>query len=388
MNKRRIAVITAGRSDYSIYMPVLAEFARRQLEYGLIVTGSHLSEEQGNTVSRIEKDGQPIFGRAPAELKSDQPSDIARAMGHITSQIGDLLHRLMPDMLLVLGDRFEMHAAVSAASPFSMPVAHIHGGEITVGAIDDRFRHSLTKLSHLHFVSTEKASRRVQQMGEEAWRITVSGAPALDSLRGNQLLDRADFFRAIGWSSPQDFILVTYHPVTLEPGQEEGQIRQLLAALKEVKRPVLFTLANMDVGGRTINSEIRRFLSEYSNATLIPSLGPDLYFSAMRHASMMVGNSSSGIIEAASFGLPVVNIGNRQLGREHGPNVINCGYLRDEILQAMDSALSPDFRASMSGMKNLYGDGNAAQRIVDRLAGVAIDSKLLLKRFVDMDCTT
>jgi UDP-hydrolysing UDP-N-acetyl-D-glucosamine 2-epimerase len=385
MTKRLIALVTVGRSDYSIYKPILRALAtRNDLRYGLMVSGGHLSAEQGSTINAIETDGEPVLERIPMLLDTDDPPSIAASMGLGTTGFGRALGRVQPDIVVILGDRFEMHAAAAATVPFAIPVAHLHGGEITEGAIDERFRHSLTKLSHLHFVSTEAAARRIIQMGEEPWRVVRSGAPALDNLREVPLLDRGEFFERLDWPDPGVFLLVTYHPVTLEPDREEWQIEQLLSALKHSAKPVLFTLANADTGGRKINAALRAFVEQTRNATLVPNLGEALYFSAMAHAAAMVGNSSSGIIEAASFGLPVVNIGTRQAGRERACNVIDCGNTTQEIAAALERALDPAFRASLLGMENPYGDGGAADRIVRMLAEVSLDDRLLRKRFVDL----
>jgi UDP-hydrolysing UDP-N-acetyl-D-glucosamine 2-epimerase len=385
MTDRLIALVTVGRSDYGIYKPILrALAARRGVRYGLLVSGGHLAPDQGLTVSQIETDGEPVLERVPLEPEADDPVSIASAMGRGTAGFAKALARVAPQLLVVLGDRFEMHAAAAAAAPFPMPIAHVHGGEVTEGAIDDRLRHSLTKLSHVHFVATQAAAARVLQMGEEAWRVVRSGAPSLDNLREVPVLDRAELFARLGRPDPGAFLLVTYHPVTLEPGREGWQIDELLAVLRESGKAVIFTLANADAGGRKINAAVRAFVDEVPNALLVPSFGQQLYFSAMAHAAAMVGNSSSGIIEAASFGLPVVNIGTRQAGRERAGNVIDCGNPRKEISAALVRALDPRFRASLSGMENPYGDGRAAERIVKTLAELPLDDRLLRKRFVDL----
>jgi UDP-hydrolysing UDP-N-acetyl-D-glucosamine 2-epimerase len=383
MTGRLIAIITVGRSDYSIYKPILhAIAARGDLQYGLVVSGGHLSADQDRTVTLIESEDEPILARVPMLLAADDPHSIATAIGVGTIGFGEVFARVRPDFVLVLGDRFEMHAAAVAAVPFGIPVAHVHGGEITEGAIDEQFRHSLTKLSHLHFVSTYSAAKRVVQMGEEEWRVVRAGAPSLDNLRNIQPLGRKAFFSQICWADPGPFLLVTYHPVTFQPNREESQIAEVLKALGGCGMPLLFTLANADAGGRRINDAIRAFVERTEEAKLVSNLG-DLYFSAMAHAAAMVGNSSSGIIEAASFGLPVVNVGIRQAGRERGKNVIDCGNSRSEIAGALAHALDPEFRSSLSERQNIYGDGHAAEGIVDALANTPINERLLRKRFID-----
>lgn len=386
MAERLIALATVGRSDYSIYKPILRVLARcHDVQYGLLVSGGHLSPEQGLTVRQIEEEGEPILDRVPMLLAADDPPSIAIGMGLGSIGFAQALSRIKPHLLVVLGDRSEMHAAASAAVPLTIPIAHIHGGEITEGAIDDRFRHSITKLSHLHFVSTEKAAVRVVQMGEEPWRVIYSGAPSLDNLSEVPPLDRATFFARLDWKDPGEFILATYHPVTMEPGHEGWQINELLEALSSFGKPVLFTLANADAGGHTINAAVNSFVAQTTNARLIPNLGNELYFSAMAHAAAMVGNSSSGIVEAASFALPVANIGIRQRGRERGPNVVDSDNGRAAILATLTQICDPKFRSSLIGMKNIYGDGQASHRIVDKLRTIPIDELLLRKRFFDAE---
>ena len=285
------------------------------------------------------------------------------------------------DMLLVLGDRFEMHSAVVAALPLKIPVAHIHGGELSEGAIDDALRHSITKMSHLHFVATETYRNRVIQMGEEPWRVVISGAPALDNLKTIELPTRAQLSKGYGLREEESFLLVTYHPVTLEHEQTEAQMTALLQALGELDMAVVFTYPNADTGNRAIIQLIGEYVASNSRARTFVNLGTRGYFSMMKHATAMVGNSSSGIIEAASFKLPVVNIGNRQRGRLRAANVIDVGYSRREIAAGIRQALAPDFRARLDDLVNPYGDGHAAERIVETLRAVELNDKLLLKHF-------
>jgi UDP-N-acetylglucosamine 2-epimerase (non-hydrolysing)/GDP/UDP-N,N'-diacetylbacillosamine 2-epimerase (hydrolysing) len=379
---RHITAVTVGRSDYGIFQPVFRAIQKRaDLRLSLIVAGMHLAEEFGHTVDAIEADGFEIAARVQMLLASDSPEGIAKAMGLGTLGYAQALAQIRPDILLLLGDRFEMHAAGVAAVPFKMPIAHIHGGEITEGAIDDALRHSLTKLSHLHFVSTKEHGQRVIQMGEEPWRVTVSGAPGLDNTQHVKLLERAAFEERFGVRLGDEFLLATYHPVTLEFEQAEAQFAELLAALDEIGMPVLFTMANADTGGQVINRMIRDYTSARPGAHLVENLGTQGIFSAMALASAMIGNSSSGIIEAAQFGLPVVNIGTRQAGRVRGDNVIDTGNGRAEIAEAIPRATSQEFRAGLAGLVNPYGDGFAADRIVDRLSTVELGPRLLVKKF-------
>lgn len=379
---RHITAVTVGRSDYGIFQPVFRAIKERDdLRLSLIVGGMHLAERFGRTVDAIEADGYEIAARVEMLLASDSPEGIAKAMGLGTLGYAQALAQIRPDILLLLGDRFEMHAAGVAALPFKTAIAHLHGGELTEGAIDDALRHSLTKLSHLHFVSTEEYGQRVIQMGEEPWRVTVSGAPGLDNTRHVKLLDRAAFEERFGVWLGEEFMLATYHPATLEFEQAEAHLTELLAAIDEIGLPVLFTMANADTGGQGINRMIRDYTSSRLGAQLVGNLGTQGVFSAMSLASAMIGNSSSGIIEAALFGLPVVNIGTRQAGRVRGANVIDTGHGRAAIAGAIRRAISDEFRDGLSGLVNPYGDGFAAGRIVDRLATVELGPRILVKKF-------
>ena len=382
---RSVAVVTVGRSDYGIYVPVLRAIeAAPDLELLLIASGSHLSPEFGLTINAIRSDGFAIADSVEMLLSSDTPQGIAKSMGLGVIGFAQSYARLKPDLLLVLGDRFEMHSAALAALPFNIPVAHIHGGERTEGAIDESLRHSMTKLSHLHFVATEEYARRVEQLGEEPWRIIVSGAPGLDNVASTSLLDAVGLESRLNISLAQPPLLVTFHPVTLEHEQTGWHITELLAALEEFGGPMVFTMPNADTSGRLVAQKIAEFTKRHDKVWLVDNLGVPLYFSMMKVARAMVGNSSSGIIEAASFGLPVVNIGTRQAGRVRAANVIDTGYSRQQILDALRIATSAGFRQKLTDMKNPYGTGNAAGRIVDRLRQVPIDDRLIRKPFHDL----
>jgi len=382
---RTIGVVTTSRADYGMYLPLLRNIqADSELELHLIVAGMHLLPEFGTTVNEIEADGFEVADRVNVDLAGDSPEDISRSMGLSTIGFAQSYARFRPDILVVLGDRFEMHAAALAALPFKIPVAHIHGGELTLGAIDDCLRHSITKLSHLHFVSCEQYAQRVIQLGEDPWRVTVCGAPSLDNLAEIDLLPKEALADKLGADLPDSFLLVTYHPVTLEYEQVETQVAELIAALGAYGRPVVFTMPNADTGHRVIRSKIRAFVEAHPWAVAVENLGTQCYFSAMALALAMVGNSSSGIIEAASFDLPVVNVGIRQRGRVRGRNVIDVECDRTAILDGLNRALDPGFRTSLRGMENPYGCGNAADTIIEVLKRVELDDRLLIKRFHDL----
>ena len=382
---RTIGVVTVGRSDYGIYLPILKRIQTDSaFELWVFASGTHLSAEFGMTMGDIEKDGFEVRERVDMELVSDTPEGIARSMGVGLLGFAKAYARSRPDILVVLGDRFDMFAAVAAALPFKIPVAHLHGGELTRGAMDDSLRHAITKMSHLHFTATEEYAQRVMQLGEESWRVMMSGAPSLDNLRTLKLLSAAELEALVGLPMEPAPLLVTLHPVTLEYEKAAWHAEELLAALEGVGRPIIFTGTNADTGGRVIRRAIDEFVSRHPNARFVENLGTRAYFSIMKHAAAMVGNSSSGMIEAASFELPVVNVGLRQDGRVRGSNIVDVGHGRAEIGAGLAKALSPAFRAALRGMKNLCGDGHASERIAERLKMVPLDERLIMKRFVDV----
>lgn len=377
-------MVTTSRADYGICLPVLHQIqADPTLQLHLLVTGTHLSPEFGLTSQTIENDGFEISEKIEMLVSSDTPEGIVKSMGLGLIGLSQAYSKKRPDILLVVGDRFEMHGAALAALPFKIPVAHIHGGELTAGAIDDSLRHSITKLSHLHFVTTDEYRQRVIQMGEEPWRVITSGAPGLDNLRNLKMLNRTQIESLYHLKLEETFLLVTYHAVTLEFEQTQKQVEQLLSSLRQVGLPVVFTGTNADTGGRIIRSLVNQFIDTYPQAQTVENLGTQGYFSLMNQATAMVGNSSSGIIEAPSVGLPVVNIGTRQLGRSRSQNIIDVGYGIDEIAKGIKKALTPEFRAAVQDLPNVYGDGHASELIARHLAEVVLDQKLIVKQFVD-----
>jgi UDP-N-acetylglucosamine 2-epimerase (non-hydrolysing)/GDP/UDP-N,N'-diacetylbacillosamine 2-epimerase (hydrolysing) len=379
---KRIGVVSVARSDYGILRPLLKRLhADADFDPALIAAGMHLMPEFGSTVAEIEADGFPIAARIEMP-HGDAPGDMARAMGTGVGRFADAYERLRPDTLILLGDRFEMFAAGAAAQPFLIPIAHIAGGAITQGAIDDGFRHALTKLSHVHFVETIRHAGVLEHLGEARWRIHVTGALNLDNLRGIEWLNSADLYRRYGISLDPDKapLLVTLHPVTREYGNTRRYAEALFAALDAYGGPAIFTYPNADTTGRLLIAMIEAHVRHRTYACAVPHLGTQGYFGLMRLACAMVGNSSSGIIEAASFRLPVVNIGTRQQGRPAGANVIHTGYGDGEILGAIRKAASPDFRASLAHLVNPYGDGRAAERIIGRLRALDLDDPRLLRK--------
>lgn len=383
---RIIGVVTTSRADYGVYIPILRKIeADPDLDLHLIVGGMHLAPEFGLTEEAILEDGFTIDQRVELLVPLDTPAAISESMGRGIIGFAKAYESFQPDILLVLGDRFEMHAAALAALPFKIPVGHVHGGEITEGAIDDALRHSITKLSHLHFVSTQDYARRVEQLGEEPWRVTISGAPSIDNLTAFELLSRRDLEAKFGFKLDQPPLLITYHPVTLEHEQTEWQVSQLLEALQEIDLPMVFTMPNADTNGRIIHRMIQEFVNLNPARWLVDNLGTRNYYSLMALAAAMIGNSSSGILEAPSFGLPVVNIGTRQKGRLRTPNIVDVGYSKAEVSHGIQKAISNEFRESVADLPSPYGDGNAAERIITVLKQTELGDRLVTKRFVDWE---
>ncbi len=378
-----VGVVTCARSDFGLYMPLITAIeAHPELELEIIATGSHLSPRFGMTVEEIEAAGFRIHERIESLVDEDTPESVARSIANGVAGFARLFARWRPSVLVVLGDRFDMFPAALAALPFRIPVAHIAGGEITEGAIDDALRHSLTKLSHLHFVAMEEYGRRVLQMGEEPWRVIVSGALAIDNCRNASLASAEETARRFGFDLAQPVALVTYHPVTLEYDRTSEQINNLLAALDKSGVQCLFTYPNADTAGRQVIEAIELFCSGRADRHVIVNAGQSGYLNLMSVVSVMVGNSSSGLVEAPSFKLPVVNIGTRQAGRVCMGNVIHSGYSVDDIAAGLRRALSADFRRSLDELKNAYGDGHAAERIVHRLAAIDNMPDLVRKKFI------
>ncbi len=381
---KMIGVVTGSRSDYGILFPILRKIiSTDDLKLHLIVTGMHLSPEFGLTVNDILKDGFNVDEKVEMLLSSDSPEGIAKSIGLGTIGFAQCFRRFRPDILLVVGDRFEMFSAVLASLPFNIPIAHIHGGEITEGAIDEVIRHSITKMSHFHFVSTKEYKTRVIQLGENPDRVYHCGAPSLDNLRLINFLSRSELEKEIGFSLDQPPLLVTYHPVTLKFNETHDQISILLSILKKHDCPIIFTYPNADTMGRVIIDKISQFVNTNKNAVFFPNLGIQIYFSLMKFAKAMIGNSSSGIIEAASFELPVVNIGCRQDGRVRGYNVIDVDCDQKKIEKAIIHAVSPNFQQSLMGMQNPYGGGRSSELIIEKLKSIALNNKTIKKKFYD-----
>jgi UDP-hydrolysing UDP-N-acetyl-D-glucosamine 2-epimerase len=378
----RVAVVTVGRSDYGIYFPVLRLLhADRDVELKLIVAAGHLDPKYGSTVKEIEQDDFPIAARVPMKMQGDSREDVADAIGVGVQQFTAAYHDTQPDVLLLLGDRYEMFAAAIAALPLRIPIAHIQGGELTFGAIDDAIRHAITKLSHIHFAATADYVQRIRQMGEEPWRVHLTGSPAIDSIRSFEAIPKAELDSEFTMDLSQT-LLITYHPVTLEDNNGES-LSHLLAAVSESGHSLLFTYPNADSHNSEIIERIQNFVATRKHAKFVTNLGHRKYHSVQRYVAAMVGNSSSGIIEAGTFQLPVVNIGTRQQGRIRGAHVIDVDESKDAIGEAIKIAVSATFRQSLLGMENPYGNGRSAERIVSLLKSTPRGRTLIVKKFID-----
>jgi UDP-hydrolysing UDP-N-acetyl-D-glucosamine 2-epimerase len=386
MSNKTIGVVSVARSDSGIYLPVLKAIQNHpKLQLKLIVAGMHLSNEFGLTYKYFEEQGFEIAEHIEMTMSTDTPEGLAKSMGLGLISFGQLFGKWQPDILMVLGDRFEMLAAASAAMPFAMPIAHLHGGEATEGLIDEPIRHSITKMSHLHFVSTQEYFNRVVQLGEEPWRVTLSGAPSLDSLHSIKQWPKNKLEKKLGLSLNNPTILATLHPVTLEYKETLVHVDCFFGALKKLKVQVVFTYPNADTAGRIIIDKIDKFVSKYDWATVVVNFGQEGYFSMLNYASVMVGNSSSGIIESASFDIPVVNIGDRQRGRIHSFNVIDVEYNQSQIVKTIKKVMNSEFSKKLEGMKNPYGDGTASKKIIDKIIKTPINKKLIMKNFYNLE---
>ncbi|MDM4767507.1 UDP-N-acetylglucosamine 2-epimerase [Pelomonas sp. SE-A7] len=378
--QRKIAVVTGSRAEYGLLYWVIQDLrASAGVELQLIVTGMHLAPEFGMTVREIESDGVPIARKVEMLLSSDTPGGIAKSMALGLIGLSDAFEQLQPDVVLVLGDRFEILAAAQAALLHNLPLAHIAGGDTTEGAFDEAIRHAITKMSHLHLVTTELSARRVRQLGEDPASIRVVGSPGLDQLRRRPLLDRAALAESLGVPLGERNLLITFHPVTLEPGEGERQQAEMLAALETLPKDTTlwFTRPNADTGGRALAAALDAWAQGRPNVQVFTSLGPLRYLSLMSQVDAVVGNSSSGLYEAPSFRIPTVDIGDRQRGRLAADSVIHCEPQRDAIRAALEQARQLDCSATL----NPYGDGQSAARIVAALLALPAREQLVKKRF-------
>lgn len=383
--KRKICVVTGTRADYGCLRWVMEGIrAAEGLELQVIATGMHLSPEFGLTYREIEKDGFVIDRKVEMLLSADTATGISKSMGLGMIGFGEAIEQLKPDLMLVLGDRFEIFAAAAAAMVARVPLAHLHGGETTEGAIDEAIRHSITKMSHLHFVAAEEYSRRVVQLGEAPERVFLVGGLGIDNIKRLELLDRAALEASLDFKLGPKNLLVTFHPVTLEKSTAGAQMAELLAALEALEDThLIFTMPNADTDGRILIAMIERFVATHPHARAYTSLGQLRYLSCIRQVDGVVGNSSSGLAEVPSFHKGTVNIGDRQRGRLKADSVIDCAPDRQSIAAALRTLYSPEFQARLATVRNPYGEGGASEKVVRVLQEYPLDT-LLKKTFYDL----
>lgn len=383
---RTIAAVTGSRADYGLLLPVLRALqAAPQFKLQIIVTGMHLAPEFGNTWQAIEQDGFHIDIKVASLVEGDSSQTVTKSIARGVSGCADALQKLQPDLLLVLGDRYEIFAAVQAALIARIPVAHIAGGDLTAGAYDDALRHSITKMAHIHFTTHAAATRRVRQMGEHPEHIHNVGSPALDLLRSMTLLERDALEHELDIKLRARNLLITFHPVTLDTLPSANQFEEVLDALKVLGNDtgLFLTYPNADDGGRALARRLENFVANRDNAVAFQSLGQLRYWSLLAQVNAVVGNSSSGLYEAPSFKVPTVNIGSRQSGREQAASVINCPPRSAAITQAIKHALTMD----CARVVNPYGDGHSAARIIAALSNIADFRALLQKHFHELEAT-
>jgi UDP-N-acetylglucosamine 2-epimerase (non-hydrolysing)/GDP/UDP-N,N'-diacetylbacillosamine 2-epimerase (hydrolysing) len=379
---RNICAVTGSRADYGLLLPVLRGIQRHPaLELQLVVGGSHLEHRFGHTVDTIRNDGFHIDVSIPLSLDGDDNLTVSRALARMTEGMAEALDRLRPDLLLVLGDRYEILGAVQAALIARVPVAHIAGGDLTEGAFDDAIRHAISKMAHLHFVTNAQAAERVRQLGEDDARVYLTGSPGIDQLLSTPRLSRSDLEQRLGMSLRGRNLAITFHPPTLDTNDAAIQVEQLLLALQDLGNDtgLIFTGSNADPSGQTVNALVTNFVAKHQNSVQLLSLGQQAYYSLLETADAVVGNSSSGLYEAPSFAIPTVNIGDRQQGRLKAESVIDCPPEAAAIRQAIERACAMD----CSGVQNPYGDGRATERILSVLSEAWEPAGLIRKHFVD-----
>jgi GDP/UDP-N,N'-diacetylbacillosamine 2-epimerase (hydrolysing) len=382
---RRICVITGTRAEYGLLRWIMQGIKDDpELELQIIAAGMHLSPEFGLTYREIEQDGFWIDRKVEMLTSSDTPVGIAKSMGLGMIGFADALNELSPDLIVVLGDRFEIFAAVSVALVARIPVAHLHGGETTQGAFDEALRHSITKMSHLHFVAAEEYRRRVIQLGEQPERVFMVGGLGVDNIKRLKLLDRATLEASLDFNLGKKSLLITFHPVTLETATATDQMAELLAVLAELKdTQLVFTMPNADTDGRALIRMVEQFVTQHTNARAYPSLGQLRYLSCIAQVDGVVGNSSSGLAEVPSFKKGTINIGDRQRGRLQPASVIDCEPNRVSVSAALEQLYSADFQARLREVVNPYGEGGASEEVVKIVKHYATDC-IVKKTFYDL----
>ena len=379
---KKIVAITGSRADYGILKPILIKINESPtLKLQIVATNAHLSEKYGKTIKNIEADGLKVQYQVDNISDISCPNSMAKSSGKATILLADIFLESKPDIVLLLGDRYETHAAASAALLMNIPIAHIHGGEISEGSIDEQLRHSITKMSHMHFCSTEIYRERIIQMGENPKNVYSVGAPGIDDIFEN-ILNSEQLSELLDWDFVNEFVVFLYHPETLINSNLERDLIKIEKSLLDSGLRIFFIESNADFRGTIISDWINKFCSKDKiNYKVAKNLDRNVYLSLLSRAKMLIGNSSSGIIEAASYRLPVVNIGVRQTGREKNPNVIDCKI--QNLDKAIEVASSKSFKNSLKNLRNIYGNGNAAQKIVEILEK---NTPGLIKQFCDLEC--
>ena len=382
---RKICVVTGTRAEYGLLQWVMHGIkSSTDMTLQIIATGTHLSPKFGNTWHEIEKDGFIIDRKVDLLLDSDTPVGISKSMGIGIIGFAEALHVLQPDILVVLGDRYEILSAVSAALIACIPVAHIHGGETTEGVIDEAIRHSITKMSHLHFVAAKEYRDRVIQLGEHPDRVFIVGGLGMDNIKKLKLLDRDELENKLNFTLGPRNLLITFHPATLEMSSAARHMTELLACLKDDKDThLIFTMPNADTGSGDIIKLIESFVEQNPNARAYSSLGQLAYLSCMKHVDGVVGNSSSGLTEAPAFGIGTINIGDRQQGRLKATSIIDCEPDRVSIRKAIDTLYSAEFQTRLTGINNPYGEGGASEKVINILCDYPLKG-ILKKSFHDL----
>lgn len=387
--KHNVCVVTGSRAEYGLLRSLLFRLRNdEEISLQLVVTGSHLSKDFGNTQKEIESDRFKINARIAIPLEGDSKADMAKAAGAALSAFADYFEKNRPDLLVVLGDRYEIFAASAAATIQGISIAHISGGDVTEGTLDDMFRHCITKMSALHFPGCKKSAERIVQLGENPSRVFAVGEPGVENCLSIPLMSISELQSSIGFDIiGKPYSIVTFHPVTNENNTAEAQVAELVSALENFPdMNFIITKANADAGGRTINEIWGEQAKANANWLLVSSLGVERYISAMKYAVMIIGNSSSGIVEAPAMKKPTINIGNRQKGRMMADSVISCAPIANEITKAINKAMSPEFKAITASVQNPFGDGNTSEKIMRKIKEfLSFDNKSIKKEFYDLE---
>lgn len=379
---KKVLVVTGTRAEYGLLYWTMKEIQNdKDLQLQLVVTGNHLVKDYGYTVDQIKKDGFIIDEEIDMIINSEQKSSIAKSMGIEMIQMAQCFDRLKPDILLILGDRYETFVAATCAMMMNIPIAHMNGGESTEGLVDEQIRHAITKMAHIHLAGAEYYKERIIKMGEEPWRVHNVGQSGIENFKRLKLLDKEKLKSELNINLDKKTFLITYHPVTLDIESLDQQVDNLLKTINKFDANYIFTYPNSDFGSKVIIEKIMGFLKENNNARIFYSLGQKRYLSLLKYADVMIGNSSSGIIESSIFKIPVVNIGDRQKGRIKNKNIIDTGYNKEEIYNGIYKVLYDEqFKKDLSNLENIYGDGTTSKKIVNVLKSIKLDKELLFKK--------